>query len=136
MTPDELVLNLTKRFEFEAAHQLPYHDGKCARLHGHSYVLEVTIRGPIKEDNGDPDSGMVLDFARVKEAVKPLIEFQLDHFSLNEVIDNPTAEHMVWWLIGEIPKALPTRVELVKVRLYETSTAWVEWEGTIRGEFK
>ncbi len=48
---------LTKTFHFEAAHHLPGHRGKCARLHGHSYRLEVTLRGPIKDSYTVQDTG-------------------------------------------------------------------------------
>src|SRR5437667_8964526 len=53
---------VTKIFHFESAHHLPGHRGKCAHLHGHSYRLEVTIRGPIKDMPGESDHGMVMDF--------------------------------------------------------------------------
>src|SRR5258708_39836826 len=52
---------LTKVFVFEAAHFLPEHEGKCARMHGHSYRLEVSLRGPVQEAPGS-EQGMVLDF--------------------------------------------------------------------------
>ena len=41
-------LQIRKHFRFEAAHALPFHPGKCARMHGHSYRLEVAVRGPIR----------------------------------------------------------------------------------------
>ena len=54
----ELVrTSVTRCFTFEAAHQLPWHPGKCRNLHGHGYRLEVTVEGPVNDD------GMVLDFA-------------------------------------------------------------------------
>ena len=46
-----------RRFDFEAAHRLPRHPGKCRELHGHSYRLVVAVERPV-----DPDSGMVIDF--------------------------------------------------------------------------
>ncbi len=47
---------VTRSFSFEAAHQLPWHPGKCRRLHGHNYRLEVTVQGPVGEN------GVVMDF--------------------------------------------------------------------------
>jgi len=51
-------------FHFESAHHLPGHRGKCAYLHGHSYRLGGyrTSGGPIKEESGESDDGMVMDF--------------------------------------------------------------------------
>ena len=66
-------MELTKTFRFEASHVLPKHKGKCSRLHGHSWVLHVSVEGSI-----DPETGFVMDFAEISEAVKPLIE-RLDH---------------------------------------------------------
>src|SRR5215207_1292474 len=75
------VADIFREFTFEAAHRLPHvPDGhKCGRLHGHSYRLEVHVRGDV-----DPVSGMVMDFAEIKAAFKPL-EDMLDHHFLNEV---------------------------------------------------
>lgn len=62
---------VTKAFSFDAAHRLQYHQGKCHNLHGHTYKIEVTINGPIKQHGGGmvhaSDEGMVLDFDRFKE---------------------------------------------------------------------
>src|SRR5260370_40846854 len=51
---------ITKIFRFEAAHNLPGHRGKCAHLHGHSYRLEATLRGPLKNVPQQSDHGMVV----------------------------------------------------------------------------
>lgn len=124
--PVETDLTITKRFTFEAAHQLPWHKGKCARLHGHSYVLEVSVRGPVVPDDlASPESGMVMDFDRIKAALKPLIDGKLDHFSLNQIMRNPTAENIVLWLTDQLRDTFPG---LCRLRLYETATSWVEWE--------
>lgn len=78
----EIVVNrkayVTKEFTFEAAHQLPGHKSKCANLHGHSYRVVVTIYGDIKDFPGTTDDGMVIDFADLKEIVKPIID-EMDH---------------------------------------------------------
>lgn len=61
---------VTKIFHFESAHHLLGHRGKCAHLHGHSYRLEVTIRGPIKEAPRESDQGMVMDFNDLSRHVR------------------------------------------------------------------
>jgi 6-pyruvoyltetrahydropterin/6-carboxytetrahydropterin synthase len=62
-----------KEFEFDAAHYLPEYNGKCERLHGHTYKLVVKVEGtPDKE-------GMVIDFIRLKNIVKEEVLSKLDH---------------------------------------------------------
>jgi len=60
-------VQIRKHFRFEAAHVLPYHLGKCARPHGHSYRLEVAIRGPLRQEG--PARGMIEDFDHVRAVV-------------------------------------------------------------------
>ncbi len=83
-------------FRFEAAHRLPKvpPDHKCARLHGHSFHCTVTLLGDV-----DPESGWLMDFADVKQAVEP-VRRQLDHYYLNEIegLDNPTSEVLARWI--------------------------------------
>lgn len=69
---------ITKKFEFCASHILTRHDGKCARLHGHNWVLEVSVEGKI-----DIETGFVMDYAVLKKYVQPLIE-NLDHKHLGQ----------------------------------------------------
>lgn len=120
-------MRITKRFRFEAAHQLPWHHGKCSRPHGHSYILDVTLSGPINPDaTKHSDAGMVRDFADISDAVDPIISVYLDHHNLNDLMENPTAENIVARFIA--PR-LQTAFgdDLVGIRLYETATAWVDW---------
>jgi 6-pyruvoyltetrahydropterin/6-carboxytetrahydropterin synthase len=111
-------MQIRKTFRFESAHVLPFHPGKCARLHGHSYVLEVAIRGPLQSDG--PARGMILDFDEIKRIVRSEVVDVLDHQSLNEFIENPTAEHIVYWIWQRLETALPSLDELV---LWETSNS-------------
>lgn len=111
-------MQIRKHFRFEAAHVLPYHLGKCARPHGHSYRLEVALRGPLQPDG--PARGMVEDFDTVREIVRREVIEVLDHTSLNEVIVNPTCEHIVGWIWEKLSTPLPALEELV---LWETATS-------------
>lgn len=94
---------------------LPHHPGKCARLHGHSYRLEVALDGPLQA--AGPAAGMVQDFELVSRVVKETVIGALDHRSLNELLDNPTAEEIVVWIWRQLEPALPQLSELV---LWET----------------
>lgn len=101
---------LVRSFRFEAAHFLPKvpQGHKCARMHGHSYEIEVTIEGEI-----DPELGWLMDFSTISEHVSPLIS-ALDHQVLNELpgLDNPTTELLAVWLWDRLAPKLPELTEL------------------------
>jgi 6-pyruvoyltetrahydropterin/6-carboxytetrahydropterin synthase len=111
-------MDIFKVFSIEAAHRLPNvpPGHKCARLHGHSFRIEVHVRGPV-----DAGSGWVMDYADIKAAFAPLFE-QLDHRYLNEVdgLDNPTSELLARWIFRRLRPALPG---LHRVVVHETCTA-------------
>ncbi|MDB5093305.1 MAG: queuosine biosynthesis protein QueD [Candidatus Eremiobacteraeota bacterium] len=99
---------------------LPHHPGKCSRLHGHSYRLDVGLEGPLQGDG--PAAGMIQDFDLVSRVVKEAVVSQLDHQSLNDAIDNPTAENIVVWIWHRLAPALP---QLTELTLWETRKACV-----------
>ncbi len=102
---------LERSFRFEAAHYLPKvpPGHKCARMHGHSYQIEVVIEGEI-----DPERGWVIDFAEIDERALPLVR-QLDHHVLNEIdgLANPTSELLAVWWWQHLAPALPGLVEVM-----------------------
>lgn len=117
-------MEIFKQFRFEAAHRLPNVPPahKCARLHGHSFFVEVHVRGPV-----GPDSGWVIDFADIAAAWQPLHDI-LDHNFLNEVegLANPTSEHLARWIWQRILPALPG---LSQVLVRETCTSGCVYRG-------
>ena len=118
---------ITKIFRFESAHHLPGHHGKCARPHGHSYRLEVTIRGPIKEAPGESDNGMVMDFGDLSQLVKNSVIEHLDHQDLNVVTGlHTTAENLAHWIWGELTTQGLSEALLYRIRLWETESSFVE----------
>ncbi len=116
--------SITKQFRFEAAHSLPNHDGKCRNLHGHSYLLEVTISGDIVSDG--PKTGMIMDFSDLTKIVDEEIINQWDHQFLNDILPFTTsAEH----LAQECFRRLQNRkLNIERIRLWETSKCYVEVE--------
>lgn len=125
---------LTKTFRFEAAHSLPGHKGKCARIHGHSYLLEVTLRGPIKQAPGESDHGMVMDFADLSATVREAILNKLDHQDLNAVTSvQTTAENLAHWIWSELTAAGLAEALLYRLRLWETESGYVEITQAERG---
>ena len=114
--------SVTRSFTFEAAHQLPWHEGKCRHLHGHSYRLEVTVEGPVG------DHGIVVDFADIKAVVKRDVIAAYDHRYLNEVpgLENPTSEVVAAWIWERLVPALPG---LAAVTVRETCTSGCTYRG-------
>ena len=110
-------MRLYKDFSFEAAHRLPNvpTGHKCARLHGHSFQVRVSVDGPV----GDR-TGWVMDFAELKEAFRPVHD-QLDHRYLNEIagLENPTSENVARWIWRQLRPSLPG---LAEVEVRETCT--------------
>ena len=109
--------SVIRTFGFEAAHQLPWHEGRCRNLHGHSYRLEVTVEGPLDEH------GVVIDFADLKAVVQREVLDRYDHRYLNDLMDNPTAE----LIAQEIWKSLEASdLRVARIRLWETADCAVE----------
>lgn len=117
-------MDIFKEFIIEAAHRLPNVPAghKCARLHGHSFHIEIHVRGPVEEE-----SGWVMDFADIKKVFKPLFD-QLDHHYLNEIdgLSNPTSENLARWLWHHLYPNLPM---LCKIVVRETCTAGCVYRG-------
>ena len=123
------MLTICKTFRFEAAHCLPHHEGLCKNLHGHSYRLEVEVRG-VPHKGKSAEKGMIMDFGNLKRIVNEKVINHLDHTNLNDNFVNPTAENMVF-KIGKIIRegliAQKADCCLHRVRLWETDTSWAEW---------
>lgn len=96
---------LVKTFRFEAAHKLENHNGKCARLHGHSWNGELVVRAQAKVPfDKSPKEGMVVDYSDLKAILNPIIDQYLDHHYLNETLmcHAPTSEFVAQWLHGQV----------------------------------
>jgi 6-pyruvoyltetrahydropterin/6-carboxytetrahydropterin synthase len=119
------MFKLRKKFTFEASHRLPQHDGKCQRLHGHSWVGELLCEDTELVTTG-PKAGMLVDFGDLSAAVKPLVEKYLDHWHLNDTtgLDNPTSEELARWIYNKLKPDLPW---LVAVTIQETCTSSCEY---------
>ena len=145
-----LKVRLTKQFNFEMAHALYGYDGPCRNIHGHSYVLEVTVTGEPLEDPASPKNGMVMDFSELKNIVKEQIISKVDHAlvlnadsphgALTELENHfeklifvpfqPTCENMLLDFVNVLKMMLPDRVSLHHVLLRETPKSFAEWYAT------
>jgi 6-pyruvoyltetrahydropterin/6-carboxytetrahydropterin synthase len=140
-----MMIRITKEFKFEMAHALHGYDGLCKNIHGHSYRLWVTIKGEVRNENGHVKDGMVMDFAELKEIIKPEIIDKYDHSlvlnanSPHASIDlsafekvfylpyQPTSENLVMDFATIIQSKMTKRIILCKVVLSETATSFAEW---------
>lgn len=98
---------VTKEFTFHASHFLTKYFGKCERLHGHSYKLQVTIEGDIGSND------LVIDFGILKRVVVKHVIDKLDHNHLNDLFENPSAERVcewIWKVLEPLPELLREEV--------------------------
>ena len=118
-------VELTREFGFEAAHRLPRvaPDHPCARMHGHSFRIEVCVAGEV-----DEQSGWLVDFDRITAVVEPLLDRELDHRTLNDVpgLENPTSEILCGWLWKRLGPLMPG---LSAITVHETCTARCTYRG-------
>lgn len=139
-------IRITKEFRFEMAHLLWNYDGLCKNIHGHSYILCVTIIGE-PANNNDSNSGMVMDFAELKRIVNEEIINKLDHsiivnskmpdsqiVELKKITSNcivvdyqPTCENLLIDFAEKLKKCLPENIKLHSLKLHETAGAFAEW---------
>lgn len=112
-------MQVTRRFEFDSAHQLSERFGKCHNPHGHRYTLEVTLEGPVVD-------GIVMDISELKKIVNDSVVDKLDHQNINDYIKEPTAENIALWMWQQLKDKLPL---LSQIRLYETPSNSVTYKG-------
>jgi 6-pyruvoyltetrahydropterin/6-carboxytetrahydropterin synthase len=117
-------VKISKEFSFEAAHRLPKvpAEHKCARLHGHSFAVKITVVGDVGEK-----SGWVMDFADIGTAYS-VIHRQLDHYYLNDIegLENPTSENIARWIWQRLKPAL---AQLSEIEIRETCTSACIYNG-------
>lgn len=119
---------LHTEFKFDAAHYIEGYDGKCGRMHGHSYKVKVTAKShklnPSKYLKSDD---MVCDFKELKWAASDSEKGGLDHAFLNEIIPEiTTAERIAEFIHKETSNRIPDGIDLT-VTVWETDTSWVEY---------
>lgn len=141
---------ITRRLEFDAGHRIPHHASQCRHLHGHRYVIEITLSGEVSRSEGTAEQGMVMDFSDVKNIANTVLVNHWDHAFL--VYQNdlavveflaslpghktvvlpvvPTAENLAAEAFRILDAAyLDTygnQLKLQRVRLYETPNNWAD----------
>ena len=119
------MFDISVTTQFSAAHQIPGYPGACARLHGHNWKVEVTIRATTLDH-----LGMALDYHQAEMMLSPIIS-ELDHTHLN---DHPffsdkttTSENVAYFIYSRMkqallddPQAKERKLHLATVTVYET----------------
>jgi len=103
-------ISITRIFTFAAAHHLPFHKGLCQYTHGHEWKLEVAVK--CKRVLG---TGMVMDFSDLKKFVNKSVIDILDHNYVNDLIYNPTAENICYWVWDTLSLAGLKGIHKIKV---------------------
>jgi 6-pyruvoyltetrahydropterin/6-carboxytetrahydropterin synthase len=118
---------IVRKFGFEAAHRLPNVQAghQCSRLHGHSYKVQVGIRGTLNSHHG-----WVIDLTTVADQCEQLVRRRLEHQYLNEIpgLQNPTVELLAAWIFDHL-SAATFEVAWVDVQETERSSARVYARG-------
>lgn len=119
---------LNTEFKFDAAHSIDGYDGKCGRMHGHSYKVKMTAKShKLNPSKYLKSSDMVCDFKELKWAAKDAEKGGMDHGLLNDLIPaNTTAERIAEYIHKETVKRIPNDIELT-VTVWETDNSWVEY---------
>ncbi len=118
------IVNLVKRFDFEAAHRLPKapEGHKCRNLHGHSFKFEVEVRGAVQEE-----TAWYMDYKEIKKAAQPIAD-QLDHSYLNDIegLEDGTSEVMARWIWRRLEGSLKG---LYRITVHETDNSFCHYYG-------
>ncbi|MDI6732777.1 MAG: 6-carboxytetrahydropterin synthase QueD [Planctomycetota bacterium] len=116
------MYELVIKSSFSAAHHLRNYHGKCEKLHGHNYDVEVYVQG-----NKLDKTGMLIDFTILKSILEKTLS-GYDHKYLNELKDfrgkNPTAENIAYLISQKVRKKLPEQIPMdigIKVCIWESS---------------
>ncbi|MCE2504687.1 MAG: 6-carboxytetrahydropterin synthase [Chlorobi bacterium] len=146
MKPHTNIAEIGKEFRWEMGHRLPFHEGGCRNVHGHSYRMHVSVTGELDEN------GMVVDYFDLREIVDPLIE-QIDHAFLCDTSDTDmlaflekhemkrvivnfpsTAENIAQWLLDQVVEPLQRykNLKTIAVRLHETERTYAEVKFEVR----
>jgi len=118
----DVYVSISRSFRLEAARFLPRLPAShpCSRLHGHSFVVEVALAGPI-----DPMLGWLVDYDEIAAAWAP-IAAALDHRLLNEVdgLANPTSELLAHWIFTRLAPGLPALTAVTVMETPETRATY------------
>jgi len=112
-----MKVEISKEFEISCSHILPWHSGKCSRMHGHNYRIIVYATSDLDEN------GIVMDFGDITELFKREVDEKYDHRHLNDFMENPTAERFA---VNILSTLRIYNSKICAVRVYETAKCYAE----------
>lgn len=142
-----MITKIAKDFAWEMGHRLPFHDGGCQNIHGHSYTMRVELEGEIDE------RGMVMDYFDLKAIVQPVVD-SLDHsflcdesdtvmtaffaahpMKVNRVAFPTTAENIALYILSLVRPQIEqvSSVQKLTVRVHETKRTYAEVSVMLEG---
>jgi 6-pyruvoyltetrahydropterin/6-carboxytetrahydropterin synthase len=141
------TIRVTKKFTFDMAHALYGYEGPCKNIHGHTYILSVTLKGIVLQNNDHPKNGMVIDFTDFKKIIVENIIQVFDHSlvlnsnsphgGLNEIRENfekinyvpyqPSCENLLIDFFDRINSKFADDIKINNIKLEETPTSYAEW---------
>lgn len=113
------MLEISRTFELQAAHRLPYtpEGHKCHAMHGHTWRVRIVVTGPI-----DPVLGWIVDYGDLDAAWMGHVHRRLDHTVLNDTIPNPTTECISGWIYAALqPPLAKVGARLIRIEIDEGS---------------
>jgi 6-pyruvoyltetrahydropterin/6-carboxytetrahydropterin synthase len=113
-----LCLTVYKTFTIEIAHHLPDHH-TCGTIHGHSVDITVGVKGPL-----NLQTGMVIDFKKLKEILQTVVIDRFDHTYLNNMFVKPTSEIFAFYIYTQLHHA---GLKVSVVRVHETHDNYAEF---------
>ena len=144
-------MQVTRRLEFDAGHRIPDHKSQCRHLHGHRYVIEITLSGNIISKPGASENGMVIDFSTIKTLAQTHLIDHWDHAFIvsqsDDVVMNllsqikdhktfvleapPTAENLARYAFLTLAPLYrhhyDNQLQLERIRLYETPNCFADF---------
>lgn len=138
------MLKVTKIFRFETAHAIHGYEGLCKNIHGHSYILHVTVGIPNNNDAYLPGTGFIIDFKDLKKIINEAVvkpfdhalilseEYLKQHPDMNGMENlhvwkmEPSVENMLIYIKHRILDKFPNNITLCKLKLYETNDSYAE----------
>jgi 6-pyruvoyltetrahydropterin/6-carboxytetrahydropterin synthase len=138
------MLKVTKIFRFETAHAIHGYEGLCKNIHGHSYILHVTVGITKQEQEYLPGTGFIIDFKDLKKIINEAVVKPFDHALIlsQEFLKlhpemmkmenlhiwemEPSVENILIYIKNKIQDKFPDNVQLCKLKLYETSDSYAE----------
>ena len=123
----EKIICLGFSDHFDAAHLLRGYSGPCANLHGHRWKIDVEVCGKLADLD---ETGILIDYKVLKSILKDILP---DHCFLNDIPEfqvakNPTAENLAVYLYAKLSDALPSNVNLILVRIWESRNAYAVYQ--------